>query len=279
MNNQSTTIAKRLILGILAAQFSVWLGCWPVSSQEVLKAPSPMAEPARGKAKISLPHSAAQLNFQHSLTIVAFGSSTTEGTGATSPARSYPRMLETDIIQALGSEYSVKVINRGVAGEDILDMMKRIDTDVLSQKPGLVIWQIGTNDPIRGVPLSTFETTTRAGIAAIRGIGSDVMLLEPGDTHGTFMYRFIVRQISLEMRVPIIKRYDLFYKWLNSGKTRIDLLMCPDNIHFTDEGYARLAAEISTEILNATGFKSNRDGSVSLPPWTTSVVVRLQSAH
>ena len=40
-------------------------------------------------------------------------------------------------------------------------MMKRIDQDALAPRPDLVIWQTGSNDPLRGVPLDRFKDETR----------------------------------------------------------------------------------------------------------------------
>ena len=42
------------------------------------------------------------------------------------------------------------MINRGVGGEEISDMLKRFDQAVVANKPDLVLWQLGTNALLRG---------------------------------------------------------------------------------------------------------------------------------
>ena len=46
------------------------------------------------------------------------------------------------------------MINRGVGGEEVGDILKRFDTSVLAEHPDLVLWQLGTNSVIRDDKLS-----------------------------------------------------------------------------------------------------------------------------
>ena len=58
------------------------------------------------------------------ITIVAIGSSSTAGAGASSAAASYPNRLVVELKQHFPN-HSVTVINRGVGGEEVGDMLKR----------------------------------------------------------------------------------------------------------------------------------------------------------
>lgn len=60
---------------------------------------------------------AKRLNAQESVTIVAVGSSSTGGSGASSPAFAYPSRLERELRQRFPGA-PVTVINRGINGED-----------------------------------------------------------------------------------------------------------------------------------------------------------------
>src|ERR1700722_3665050 len=84
--------------------------------------------------------------------IIAFGSSSTAGTGASSPSASYPARLEADLTAAWSAPGSVVVLNRGVGGEDADDMALRLPS-VIAEHPDLIIWQTGSNDPLNGLPL------------------------------------------------------------------------------------------------------------------------------
>jgi lysophospholipase L1-like esterase len=74
--------------------------------------------------------------------IVAIGSSTTAGEGDIVP---YPQRLEN----ALRSRYPVRnfdVLNRGGGGEEAPDELERMQRDVVDERPGVVIWQVGVRD-------------------------------------------------------------------------------------------------------------------------------------
>src|SRR5262249_60079931 len=77
------------------------------------------------------------------ITIVAIGSSSTAGSGASSPATTYPSQLAVELTQRLPG-HPITVLNRGVGGEEVDDMLKRFDTDVIKARPDLVLWQYDT---------------------------------------------------------------------------------------------------------------------------------------
>lgn len=205
--------------------------------------------------KAALPHVAARLAQHEPLTIIAFGSSSTEGVGASSPDHAYPARLQVDLAALVPTGEKVTVVNRGIGGEDADDMMIRLTRDVVPAKPDLVIWQTGTNDPLRKLPLDRFVTLTRAGIGQMRAAGIDVVLMEPQDcrmmraTPGAFAYLDAVRRIGAEMAVPVVRRYDLIRRWLADGTVTEAQLMAPDGLHMADEGYERLAAEVARELV------------------------------
>jgi acyl-CoA thioesterase I len=207
------------------------------------------------------PRLAARFHQSHGLTVIAFGSSSTQGIGASSPAHTYPALLEKDLRRMLGAGAAVRVVNRGVGGEDADDMLARLSKDVLSQKADLVIWQTGTNDPLRKVPLERFIDETREGVRQMLAAGIEVMLMEPQDcrlmrvTQGASAYRDAVRLIGKEMGVPVIRRSDLMKAWLAEGTLTETQLMSPDGLHMADQGYARLAADVAQEVMADAGLK------------------------
>ena len=222
----------------------------PAAADAILLATSPLAQPAA-----TLPHVAARLAHRAPITIVAFGSSSTEGIGASSPSHAYPARLEADLAALVPAGEAVTVVNRGIGGEDADDMLARLQKDVIQRKPDLVIWQTGTNDPLRKVPLDRFETLTRDGIARMRAAGIDVVLMEPQDcrmmraTPGAFAFRDAVRRIGADTAVPVVRRYDLMHRWLAEGKVTETQLMAGDGLHMADAGYEQLAAEVARELL------------------------------
>ena len=91
-----------------------------------------------------LARTATRLARQEPLTIVAIGSSSTFGYGASSLALSYPSQLAVELRRRIPAE-TIKVHNEGVSGQTSIEMLERFDRDVFVHQPDLVIWQVGTN--------------------------------------------------------------------------------------------------------------------------------------
>src|SRR4051794_30315086 len=76
--------------------------------------------------------------------VVAIGSSSTAGAGASAPAGSYPSRLEAELGRHFPG-HQLTVVNRGVNGEEAPDMVARFEKSVIAEAPHLVLWQVGTN--------------------------------------------------------------------------------------------------------------------------------------
>jgi lysophospholipase L1-like esterase len=112
------------------------------------------------------------------LTIVAIGSSSTSGAGASSPAMTYPSRLAAEL-QEQFPRLQITVLNRGVGGETAREMLARFDRDVFAEKPDLVIWQAGSNSVLRDDPLAGAGTLLREGIDRLKAAGVDIVLMNP----------------------------------------------------------------------------------------------------
>jgi acyl-CoA thioesterase-1 len=191
------------------------------------------------------------------LRIIAFGSSSTQGAGASGPSASYPAQLQAVLMHMVPKGESVVVVNRGIGGQDADDMIARLQADVIASKPDVVIWQTGSNDPMRNVPLARFETETREGINAMRKAGVSVILMEPQwcprleRTAHADDYREVVRSIGQELGVPVIRRSDMMHAWIAEGRMTRAQMLSPDGLHMADGGYAELARDIAPMVLKA----------------------------
>ena len=121
---------------------------------------------------------AQKLATRDPITIIAIGSSSTAGAGASSTAKNYPSQLAVEL-KRLFPNHSITVLNRGVNGEEADDMLKRFDKDVLAAKPDLVLWQLGTNSVIRDQMFTDHGAAIRDGLKKIRAIDADVVLIDP----------------------------------------------------------------------------------------------------
>ena len=126
--------------------------------------------PPKGGARkmVSLPRVASKLAAGAPVLIVAFGSSSTQGYGSTSPDFTYPNRLAAQLRRQYPTA-DITVVNRGKGGEDAPEMMKRLQTEVIDMKPDLVIWQVGTNAVLRNLDPAETIKLVEEGIAQDSG--------------------------------------------------------------------------------------------------------------
>jgi len=134
---------------------------------------------------VPIPFEHGLTHFAHSLTrgkpkIVAIGSSTTAGEGN---IKAYPERL-LSFLQAEYPNAKITMVNEGIGGQEAPIELERFDTDVIAEKPDLVIWQVGTNavwqSPDQNPP--SFDETTgaiRGGLVKLRDeTQADVILMD-----------------------------------------------------------------------------------------------------
>ena len=203
-----------------------------------------------------LPRFAQKLASGAPITIVAIGSSSTEGAGASSPAATYPSRLQAE----LGSRFrghSFRVINRGVGGEEIGDMLKRFNEAVISAKPDLVLWQLGTNSVLRDHAIGDHGAAIRAGLRKIRAIGADVVLIDPQFSPKVIVKPEAPRMVALialtakQEDVDLFPRYDMMRRWRQVDRMDFKAFVSPDGLHMNDWGYACWAAGLGAAIAEA----------------------------
>lgn len=217
--------------------------------------PCPLASPGGGGARLTLPVTRAAIARGQPVLIVALGSSSTEGAGASAPDRTYPARLEA-LLRASWPDENVTTLNRGIGGQMIDAVLPRLDTDVIAVRPTLVIWQVGTNEALRAMDPVAFDTLLDKGLQRLTAIGADVVLMDyqlapkmpPApqlDIYGT-----IIAKEALKHAVPLFSRAALMQAWQASDPTLSDMIG-PDGLHHSDRGYACLASSLDTAIVSA----------------------------
>lgn len=205
--------------------------------------------------KAPMPQVAQRLAEGKQLTIVALGSSSTEGIGATTPAHAYPARLETEL-HALLPHMEITVLNKGVSGEDVDQMMARFERDVLAPEPDLVIWQAGVNAAIKGLPLADVSEKLGRGIEVARARGIDVMLMGPQNAPRYVNaphrreYTEVLTDLARKYHAPIFPRFRVMTHWMASGAFKQDELIREDGLHMTDAAYYCLARLLARAIAN-----------------------------
>ncbi|HXZ02469.1 MAG TPA: SGNH/GDSL hydrolase family protein [Stellaceae bacterium] len=203
-----------------------------------------------------LPHTAARLKAGGPLTIVALGSSSTEGIGATRPDRSYPSRL-AELLRARFPGVAIRVVNRGVGGELAPQMLARLDRDVLAERPDLVIWQLGTNSVLRDRDPADEVELARRGIERIRAAGADVMLMDLQYAPAVLQHagyremEQVLSAVAMSEDVPMVRRFAMMRHWAEDGTMSFRVMLAGDRLHMSDASYDCLARQVSQAIAAA----------------------------
>jgi len=207
----------------------------------------------------SLPHVAAKLASGQPVTIIAFGSSSTQGYGSTSPEFNYPNRLAAQLRrQYAGAD--ITVLNHGVGGEDAPEMMKRLQTSVIDAKPDLVIWQVGTNAVLRNLDPADTANMVEDGVARIQAAGADLVLVDPQYSprvteHAESASRMVrlLSKVAQLRHVGIFPRFEVMRQWHDRQALPIDSFVIADGLHMNDWGYACFAQLLGDDIIKSVG--------------------------
>ena len=212
-----------------------------------------------GKTMGSLPHVAAKLVAGKPVVIVAFGSSSTWGAGATSPEFNYPNRLAAQLRrQYPGAD--ITVVNRGKGGEDAPEMMKRLQTEVIDMHPDLVIWQVGTNAVLRNLDPAETARLVEEGIGRIQAAGADLVLVDPQYSpavnakaeNASRMVQLLGKVAELR-RVGFFPRFEVMRDWHEKQSIPFESFVVADGLHMNDWGYACFAQLLGDDIIKSVG--------------------------
>ena len=220
----------------------------------------PCLPPKAGAQSLgSLPHVANKLIAGQPLVIIAFGSSSTEGYGSSAPEFTYPNRLAAQLKRRYPTA-DITVVNAGRGGEDAAEMMKRLQTAVIDQKPDLVIWQVGTNAVLRNLEPAETAKLVEDGVARIQAGGSDIVLVDPqysprvierAESAGR-MVRLLNRVASLR-HVGLFPRFEVMREWHEGQALPVDSFVIADGLHMNDWGYACFAQLLGDDIVRSVG--------------------------
>jgi lysophospholipase L1-like esterase len=207
----------------------------------------------------SLPHVAARLAAGQPVLIVAFGSSSTQGYGSSSPEFTYPNRLAMQLRRQYPAA-DITVLNRGKGGEDAPEMMRRLQAEVIDLHPDLVIWQVGTNAVLRNLDPDETAKMVEDGVTHIQVSGSDIVLVDPQYSprvnerpeNASKMVKLLGRVAELR-HVGIFPRFEVMRDWHERQAIPIDNFVISDGLHMNDWGYACFAQLLGDDIIQSVG--------------------------
>ena len=183
---------------------------------------------------------------------------------------------------------SAQVINAGVGGNNSINLLERLDVDVLQQAPNLVILLVGTNDMLNSkkmISYRDYEENLKKIIQKIKQRGAEIIIMTPPPVDSVYLFnrhdrkaykevpnvkldstRLIIKnlaeinslgyidlfQIFSDMSLPIHNK-DLFFR--NERNSNVK-----DGVHPTSLGY-RFIAETVFDYLKNNQFL-NKDQKI-----------------
>jgi acyl-CoA thioesterase I len=206
--------------------------------------------------RVRLPHTARAIRSGKAPVIVAIGSSSTNGVGASDLAHTYPAVL-AEVLRRRWPQLAVTVINKGVNGEMASQMLARFERDVLPYRPSLVIWQTGSNQALRSGDIEGYTETIREGISRLKAARVDVVLMDPQFAPRVLarpMHLLIVDSIAAvanDMKVALFPRFAVMRHWVASGQYKIEDIISSDGLHMNDMSYSCIARLLADSLVAA----------------------------
>ena len=191
------------------------------------------------------------LKARRTVKVLAIGSSSTAGMGASSPLASYPVRLETEL-EKLFPGVEIDVTNRGISGEGAAGAAQRMQNTVAEVDPDLVVWQVGTNDALARVDLDSFSASLDETIKWIKSHRIDLVLVDPQYTAKLAeddYYKQVVsaiQTVAAANRVPLVLRFEAM-RYL-AGQHASGTYLSRDQFHLNDLGYRCMAEHVARAI-------------------------------
>jgi acyl-CoA thioesterase I len=232
------------LAGVLAS-----LGPALAEQPETVGVPSCAVSPALSGIGVALDRSVGRIDQGGPLIIVAMGSSSTLGVGASAPSMSYPSRLEGELRDRFPG-LEIRVLNRGIGGQDVGEELNRLDRDVVAEHPDLVIWQVGTNAVLRRDDLAADEQLIRRGVSSMKEDGIDIVLMDLQYARRVLarpawgeMER-VIGEIAHSNHVGLFRRFEIMQEWDHTQQLAPAAMIGPDGLHMTDASYGCLASQL-----------------------------------
>jgi lysophospholipase L1-like esterase len=220
------------------------------------RAPTCVVTPGQARFDFPLPHTARRLARGEPIKIVALGSSSTYGAGASTSAAAYPSRLAEELAKRFPG-HEITVLNRGVSGEEITDMLARLDTAVIAERPDLVLWQVGTNSVLRDHALEPHVGLLHEGLVRLKASGADVVLIDPQYAPRVITKATCDGMVSLisatakAEHIGVFHRFELMRHWHETQNLPFETFVSQDGLHMNDWSYGCLAKALGLAIADA----------------------------
>jgi acyl-CoA thioesterase I len=240
----------------IASPGSSTVGATPAAAPAAPTTPKCVIPQDLARFDLPLRGTARKLAAGKPIKIVAIGSSSTFGAGASKPYNSYPSRLAAELAAEF-VDHDFTVLNRGVNGDTATDMLARFDRGVIADRPDLVLWQVGTNSLLRGDPVQPHRSLLHGGIVRLKAIGADVVLIDPQYAPRVIARPNVDAMIALLEQtarfetVNLFHRFSLMRHWREVERMPFEAFLSPDELHMNDFSYGCVARALGGAIAEA----------------------------
>jgi hypothetical protein len=243
------------------AKLAAAFGMAALVSTAAWAADSPALPPAckvpAGMLAVSSPlqRAAKQIKSEQRLKIVALGSSSTLGMGASGPAGAYPARLEAALQAILPASVTIQVVNKGMARQSAEQMRARIEMDVIAEKPSLAIWETGTSEAVRGADVDEFIDLLLAGIDRMNAAGIDVVLIATQYFRNTAQlinyqpYVVAMDRVAGMRNLVLFPRFSVMRYWADHDRFNFEGKSPVERRQITDEIYDCLGRLVAHSLI------------------------------
>jgi lysophospholipase L1-like esterase len=196
--------------------------------------------------------------------IIFFGDSLTALAGKEEPkqnvTKGYVRIVR-ETLQEMHKDKDLKVDWVATGGHKVTDLLKRVDADVLTQKPTIVFIQIGVNDANAGVTPEMFKAQLEELIGKLQKGGARVVLCsltslgEKHDGTNRIDQRLdelaeVARTVAREQKIPLndLRKAFVEYWKQNNADNKPSGLLTYDGNHFNDTGHKFVAERMLQKV-------------------------------
>jgi acyl-CoA thioesterase I len=181
---------------------------WWIAIAVVLVGCSGKEEPAARNSPTPLPAPATPATSTERVdprpAIVCFGDSITAGFGLDA-GQAYPELLQKDLDER---RLKYRVMNMGVSGDTSQDGLGRVQV-ALTEKPAIVLLELGGNDGLRGIPIDITRNNLAQMIETFQGAGARVVLAGmtlPPNYGQQYITRFeqVFKDLAAKYKVKLI---------------------------------------------------------------------------
>lgn len=187
---------------------------------------------------------------------------------------------------AVNGQTDNRILNAGRGGDTTRDLLRRLDSAVVAQRPTLVPLMVGTNDALnhaKAVPLAEYRKNLSELVRRIRACGARVLLFtippcceqyllkrHPKSAYGpggpsaaVDAVNRVVRELAGREKIPLVDVGLVFDRLGAVGTTAASLIRNPanskaeDGVHPTPRGYAVIAA-MAFQAIRDSGLPTNR---------------------